>query len=301
MLTFHSCTTYSLVNNKLNRKHEKLGFSNFIWKNDHGQIEYWENKNIGKPTFVLVHGFGANSKFQWHKQLDVLTENYHVIIPNLNYFGKTKTNLNKYEVQDQVEIVKMLLDYLGVKNAKFMGVSYGGFVVMEMTRQFPSLVNELFVIDSDIKFMSDAQLEIIKEIFEVETIPELFAPSSKEGMKRLLYVSKSKKTCIPAVFFKSPYKELYEKNNEHQIELVNHLLANKEQFSQTDYQFNIPVHLIWGDNDLVFPPEQAIVLQEYLKNNTTVDYVKKGGHMPCLNNSKEFNSLLMKYLNLIEH
>ena len=33
-------------------------------------IEYWDNET-DKPALVLVHGFGATTRFQWFKQVEM--------------------------------------------------------------------------------------------------------------------------------------------------------------------------------------------------------------------------------------
>ena len=68
---------------------QKHGFSNKTIDIDDYQIQYWDNNKNGK-TILLLHGFGAQAEFQWYKQIESLSKEFRVIVPNLLHFGDSK-------------------------------------------------------------------------------------------------------------------------------------------------------------------------------------------------------------------
>lgn len=57
-------------------------------------VEYWDNE-LEKPALVLLHGFGATTRYQWFRQVEMLSKNYRVILPNLLHFGNSSPSKEK--------------------------------------------------------------------------------------------------------------------------------------------------------------------------------------------------------------
>ena len=64
LLTLFSCDIYKVANKHIDKKMEdaSLKLKTAIVEGD--TIEYWDNE-LDKPVLLLVHGFGASTKFQW--------------------------------------------------------------------------------------------------------------------------------------------------------------------------------------------------------------------------------------------
>ena len=56
-----------------------------------------------------------------------------------------------------------------------------------------------------------------------------------------------------------------------------------------------PTLLIWGENDLVTPPEVAVEFNSLLPNSDLI-WIKKCGHAPMMEHPKEFNRILFNWL-----
>ena len=57
-----------------------------------------------------------------------------------------------------------------------------------------------------------------------------------------------------------------------------------------------PTLLIWGENDLVTPPEVAVEFKSLLPNSE-LTWIKKCGHAPMMEYPQEFNEILFNWLN----
>ena len=137
----------------------KNGFQNLEFKKDDLIVDYWDNNKNGDIIFLL-HGFGLQTEFQWYKQIKTLSKKNRVIIPNLLYFGKT-TQHEKYQLQDQVNLVKIIAKSLNLQKFDLMGLSYGGLIAIEFCNQNIDIVKKLILVDSPIKYFNNKDLKKI--------------------------------------------------------------------------------------------------------------------------------------------
>lgn len=258
-------------------------------------IEFWDN-NLDKPTVVLLHGFGATTRYQWFRQVEMLSKNYRVILPNLLHFGNTKPVDEKYQVTDQVQMVKNLVDDLQLENFILGGISYGGLISIEFANKFPQQINKLMLFDAPIKFMYVSDIENVCKTFKVNSVEDLFVPETPKGLKKLWYLSSSRRSFAPSFFFKEFHEKMYVGNKTDKRKLMASLLAGMDEYAKHDYNLEMPILLIWGSNDMLIPAERGKMLFDYLGDNAKFHVIFKGGHMVNLNKSKEFNEVVGKFL-----
>ena len=103
----------------------------------------------------------------------------------------------------------------------------------------------------------------------------------------------------PEVATKEIVDEVYETVNDRN-KLVKTLAIAKSaiRHNMSDELPNIktPTLLIWGENDLVTPPEVAREFQSLLPNSE-LKWIKKCGHAPMMEYPNEFNRILFNWLN----
>lgn len=82
----------------------------------------------GRPTVVMLHGFGASLE-SWSDILPAIAAEYPVLRMDLKGFGLTgKPRDDRYSARDQSEVVAATLRALGIKRAVLVGHSFGGSV-----------------------------------------------------------------------------------------------------------------------------------------------------------------------------
>ena len=257
-------------------------------------IEYWDTETE-LPPFLLVHGFGAEAKYQWYLQIALLSKRFRVIMPNLLYFGNTKNRSGKFTVQDQVEMLVDFLNHLNISDIKLLGASYGGLIGIELASQ-KDIVNELFLMGAPVKYMYKDDIDRVSKIFEIEELHELFIPSNPAQLKKLIHASNGKPSWIPSFFLKPFQEHFYEGSREEKEQLLKHLIAVRDELKEKEYQISLPIHLIWGTNDPIVPLDRAEKLKEHIGDTCTIDAIKNGGHMANLVKPKSFNRILKRYL-----
>lgn len=290
-----SSQVYKLSEKHIGKKMDKGAMKLYTTFVKGDSIEYWDNSR-DKPVIVLVHGFGASTKYQWFKQVEWLSKNYRIIMPNLLHFGNTRPGAPKYKVSDQVEMVESLIDHLNIDKYTLCGVSYGGLISMELAVKFPLRVERLIAFDAPVKYIHKSDVENVKERFDVASIEELFAPNDERGLKKLMYLATSKKIIFPASWMREFYNELYAVNLEDKRKLITELINGLEEYASHDYPLEMPVLLIWGSNDPVVPSERSQLLQEHIGENAKCVVIKNGGHMPNLTKTKIFDKVIKDFL-----
>ena len=180
-----SCSSFKIVDDHVNKKMvaASLKLNKKVIQGD--AIEYWDNGG-DKPVLVLLHGFGATTRFQWFKQVEMLSENYRLILPNLFHFGNSKPSTEKFKVSDQVDLVKNLVDDLGIEKFTLAGVSYGGLVSMEFANNNQARIEKLILMDAPIKFMYASDINNVCKAFKVPSVEELFVPNKTQGVEKTL-------------------------------------------------------------------------------------------------------------------
>ncbi len=294
-----SCSTYQIAERHLNRKMEKAQLSLYFDTLESGnKIEYWDSKDSLKPNLLLVHGFGASTKYQWYKQVKLLSRKYRVIAPNLNYFGRTVPSDTNYKVSGQVETLEKLLAHLNIDTCTIMGVSYGGLIAAEFAKKSEVVVPEMVLFDTPTKFADSVDIENVKNYFSTPSIEELFVPTEPEGLNKLLFLATGKNRNVPSRFLEEFHEKSYRYNLEDKRRLIAALLEDMHFFKNQEYEFEMPILLIWGSDDRVVPLATGEKLKEYFGENAQLRVIDGAAHMPNMTHPKDFNIYLEVFLGI---
>ncbi len=273
----------------------KNGFTNITKVTTDYNIQYWDNNKSG-DIIMLVHGFGAQAEFQWYKQIKKLSQKYRVIIPNLLYFGDTYPLLSeKYDLQDQVDLVNTLVTHLKIEKFILLGISYGGLVSVEYSNQNIDKVAKLIIVNSPIKYFNQNDINRICVIYKLNTIDELFAPNNYKGLVKQFNAAYYGKQLIPNFIFKQLYQNLCFPNIENWKNLILQLNLQLTRYSEQDYLLDCPILLIWGEKDDIIPLRVAEELEGHFKNSE-LKIIKMTKHLPNIEKASRFNKILLNFL-----
>jgi pimeloyl-ACP methyl ester carboxylesterase len=101
----------------------------------------------GEETLVLLHGF-ASSSFAFETFAPRVAEGRRVVAIDLNGFGYTErpSEVARYSLQGQADLVLGVMDELGVERASLLGHSYGGYLAMQLSQDAPERVDRLILV-----------------------------------------------------------------------------------------------------------------------------------------------------------
>ncbi|RPG54858.1 MAG: alpha/beta hydrolase [Flavobacteriales bacterium] len=206
------------------------------------------------------------------------SKNYKVVIPELPIYTLP---LKETSVTAFSDFLEDFVKFKKLNNPILLGNSLGGHIGLIFSNKNPNLVKSLVLTGSS----------------------GLYENSMGESYpKRENYNYIKRKTeevfYNPKVATKVIVDEVFETVNDRD-KLVRTLAiaksAIRHNMSSDLPNIKTPTLLIWGENDLVTPPEVAIEFNSLLPNSELI-WMKKCGHAPMMEHPKEFNRILFNWL-----
>jgi pimeloyl-ACP methyl ester carboxylesterase len=279
----------------VNWRMKSSGLKLYSCETDKYFINYWDNQ-ADKPTVLLIQAFAAESQYTWHKQVRSLRKDFRVVIPNFLYFGGSYMKGEKsYAMQDQIDAIHELVQYLKIGKLMLCGASIGGVIATEFTDQFPDKVTKLILSNSPLKYDQEEDLKALLKDFGLTEKTDLFVPRNHKQLHRLFGVSYYRKPPLPAFVFKSIYRHMY-LNADDKRKLVEASSIDLEKLRSKQYNINVPILLLWGSNDLLCPVSVAEQLKAHFGENAKMEVIPKTAHMANYEKPWKYNRLLGKFL-----
>lgn len=150
----------------------------------------FEEKGAGNAV-VLLHGFTESSSI-WDFFVENLANSFRIVTIDLPGHGESECIGDAHPMEQMSEVVKAVLDYLGISEAVIIGHSMGGYVALALARVYPKLFRGLGLFHST--SLADSEegrenrekaIRFIKDDhqgFLFNFIPELFAPENRERL-----------------------------------------------------------------------------------------------------------------------
>ncbi|CAA0088864.1 Haloalkane dehalogenase [Zhongshania aliphaticivorans] len=147
----------SIANDVIKYDKELNGFSypfevETLTFNSQNQVLNMRYMDVGHENadkvIVLLHGKNF-AGFYWKTlALDLIKQNYRVIIPDQIGFGKSsKPSSYQYSFSQLALNTKRLLEHLNISNADIVGHSMGGMLAVTFAANYSNIVNKLILIN----------------------------------------------------------------------------------------------------------------------------------------------------------
>ena len=292
-----SCSTYKMADGHLKRKLKRADLQYKTLQTDEYIITYWDSGDTEKPPYVLFHGFGSSTRFQWHEQAKKLSKTHRLILPNLLHFGSTPNEKDSYRISDQVKAMSVLLKELNIDKMVLGGISYGGVVAAELAKTQNEKVEKLTIFSSPVKFFRLSDLSTIEKKFQVDDIEELLVPKDINMMREMFDLITYKSPSVPKFVLKDLHKNLFGDDEvcDSKKAVLAALKADAQLLMSSEYDFSFPILLVWGENDELIPSRIGDELLEYFPT-AELYMIPKSGHAPNFEQEKKFNKILFDFL-----
>ncbi|XP_039172288.1 putative aminoacrylate hydrolase RutD [Eucalyptus grandis] len=252
-----------------------------------------KNANNGKkPAVVFLHGFVGDGILTWQFQVLALARDYAVYVPDLLFFGGSSTGDGRRTVGFQAECLARGLAKLGVQQCTVVGFSYGAMVAFRLAELQPELVESVVATSSGPVVTESLSRECLERL-GFPTWSEVLLPDSASALKKLLEIGSFHFPRLPKCVFKHALEVLFDGRKE-RAELLEASVIPDKDFAFP--QYSQKVHLVWGENDRIFPAEVAKSLKENLGDNATLVCIEKAGHIVALERPFVYNKCLKKIL-----
>ncbi len=251
-----------------------------------------ENQKNDLIPIVLVHGFSVPS-YIWDPTFELLSsKGFFVIALDLYGRGFSENVDESYTDELFANQVIELLEKLNLDSAKFIGLSNGGRVISKIADINPSIVEELvYVASSGFKHIDELKDKSVSDV-EVSNFIKNNYPTISEGqLLDFKYPEKHSGWDIKyeeLLRYKGFAKALIStRKNHYTMDTVHTKIQNSD----------IPVFTIWGDSDKV------VLYKDFEKRIDSIlpkrkeFFILDSGHLPHMENPKEFNKILLSILN----
>lgn len=258
-------------------------------------IKYWEG-GVGEETVVFLHGFGGDALWQWYPQLYRLSASYHVIAPDLLWFGDSWSEDPTFSVQHQARAVLELLEARGVRRFHLLGLSYGGLVAHEVLGHAADRVDRVVLIASPARaFLADDKREVLSD-FGVDSAADLLLPRNADELRRLMSLAYYRPPFVPRFVASQVVAAYYEPRRPEHLALLRAVSGDNERHRQAFRPPEQPTLIVWGERDRVFPLRAAFRLHEELGSRADLCVFAEAAHAPHLERSRDATRLIMRFL-----
>ncbi|HKW87502.1 MAG TPA: alpha/beta fold hydrolase [Candidatus Acidoferrales bacterium] len=252
---------------------------------------FYSSRGDGKRTVLLVHGHPLNHTM-WRPQVEYLSANYRVVVPDLRGYGKSSLPEGSRETRLETFAADnlALMDSLGIQEFVLGGLSMGGQIVLEVYRQAPDRIQALLLADTFAGLDSAERRQ-----WRFTTADRL----EREGMK--------------AYAREELTKMITSANAQRVPEVAAHVMqmmtttpargaaaALRGRAQRADYlpllhKLHVPTLVVVGREDVYTPLALAEQLCDQIPE-AKLAIIENAGHMPNLEQPAAFNSVLASWL-----
>ncbi|KAK2997320.1 hypothetical protein RJ639_025868 [Escallonia herrerae] len=139
-----------------------------------------------KPNLLLIHGFGANSMWQWSDTVSRMSPHFNIYVRDLVFFGYSFTTRPDRSESFQALCVMRVMEQNSVRRMRVVGLSYGGFVAYSMAAQFGEAVEKLVICCAGVCLEEKDVAAGLFPVRDVEEAADILVPCTAEKMRELL-------------------------------------------------------------------------------------------------------------------
>jgi len=293
MSTLFGFNIIQFIEKQRTKRWERSDIVYSLFSNEKGNHSVYSRLS-DKPKIVFLHGFGASSLLQWYDVARLLKNDYDLIMPDLLCSGESAVIDNDYTVDAQVEHVKFVIEQLGVKEKVIVcGNSYGGLVASHFADKYPEMVSHLIMYDAPSKHYSLQHADSVARSLGLTGIGELLMPPNPEAMRTSLKVIYYNEPFIPDFVMNGMFEPEVMEQRKEQQKLLDDLISREIYYQQKDYNFKMPVSLIWGQYDELIPITTAkSIMEEYEIPEERLYIIPNTAHAANMEVPKEFCKVL---------
>jgi pimeloyl-ACP methyl ester carboxylesterase len=251
----------------------------------------------GALTVLFVHGLSGSWQ-NWLENIPHFARDYRVIAPDLPGFGASRLPAWEISIEAYGRLLYDLCGALAVGDCVVVGNSMGGFVSAEAAIDEPGRFEKLVLVSA--AGISSARLNR-RPAETAARMAAAAAPLTLQAQERGLLRPRLRR-----IMFRGLFHDPGALRSELIWEVFHHgagakgLLPAVQGLVGYDFldrltEVEISTLIVWGRNDHVVPPSDAVGYGERLRNSRTVIF-DNCGHLPQAERPVRFNRVLETFL-----
>jgi pimeloyl-ACP methyl ester carboxylesterase len=269
----------------------------------------------GSPV-VFIHGLGSSGYMEWRQNLEATAASHRVFAPDLPGYGRTDKPRARYSVPYFARFVRRYIASRGLGSAALVGASLGGRIALEVALEDPKLVRKLVLVNT--LGLGRPQVSAAQLAYGLVTLPrvgEAVMNLTRDALRwappRIIrrvagrYAGVSGADLEKALDdnYLDDLREMYAAEGFHDAylstvrSLINPraLFGGQHDVTRRLNELKIPVQLIWGANDPLFPLAHASRAQSIIERSRLA-VIEGAGHTPQAERPEEVNRVLREFL-----
>jgi 3-oxoadipate enol-lactonase len=250
-------------------------------------IAYHDQGN-GLPL-VFLHAFPLN-RTMWAPQEAALAPQFRIITIDLRGHGESDAPLWHYSLDQAADDVRGLLDDLSIRQAVFVGLSMGGYILFAFYRKYAELVKGLVLADTRAQADTDEGKQARFEMAQVAykqgasavadlMIPKLLSPATIQTRPELV----------------QRVRTMIEGNQISGIAGDLMAMAGRSDSVPLLQQITCPAQIIVGELDLATPPSDAKLMADKIPD-ARVTVIPGAAHLANLEQPDRFNETIRSFV-----
>lgn len=216
-----------------------------------GELAYLEGGS--GHSVMLIHGFGGDGPTSWGRVMTALLGGHHVLVPDLLWFGRSHA-AGKPALLAQADALEALILARIPGTIQLVGLSYGGFVALELARRMPEKIAGLVIMASPgMAYTPDDQQDLLARA-QVQSAEQLFVPKDAQALARMMAMVGSPLARAPQFLLKDVWQFYYRDRAPQLRALMQELAAGQQDhLARLSQPLAMPAAVVWGSQDEIFP------------------------------------------------
>ncbi len=250
-----------------------------------------ENADI----LLLVHGLGHEASTIWEPFVPELAAHFHVIAPDLPGFGRSSRANKLYSPDNYAQFLYWLMGRFPGKPIYLVGHSLGGAISLNVAARYDERLARLILVDSvGMLHRLAVSQHFVRDLIRLD-LP-FFSTEVESRLGRIAGMILEKTSRVPLdpdlVLATAATREKFLGADPGQIAA---LALVQTDFTGMLSSVNVPVWLIWGDQDQIAPLRIATILDWNL-SHSHLKLLNGLGHVPMNEDPQRFSDALWQAL-----
>ena len=274
---------------------------------------HYAEAGSGDKLVILLHGF-PEFWYSWQKQLDALSESFHVVAPDMRGYNLSDkpSRVEDYKIDKLVADVIGLIDHFRAKQAAVVGHDWGAGVAWAVAQKYPERVSKLAVLQVPIAAAWRANMTLKQLLrswymffFQIPRLPEwLIKQQNFRAIDRTFTEKLGRKNSFTGEDIER-YKEAARRPgaltgaiNYYRANVFDRLFARKQrgEASKSKGRVRVPTLFIFGEQDFAILPATVRGLDKYIDAYYREVRIPDSGHWVQNEAPEEVNAALLEFL-----
>jgi pimeloyl-ACP methyl ester carboxylesterase len=266
----------------------------------------------GKPV-VFIHGIGSSGYIEWRFNLEAAASTHRVFAPDLPGFGRSdKPRATRYGIPYFAKFIDGYMESLGLGTAAVVATSMGGRIALELVLNHPHRVSKLVLVNS--LGLGRPSVHMSYGLITIPRVGEMVMHGVRTALNRVpasmirrvagRYVGATSdlKVTMDDEYL-ADLKEMHAADGFGAAYLATlRSIVNPRALRSAEYDITarlpaikVPVQLIWGADDPLFPLSHATRAHGMIPD-CRLAVIEGAGHTPQAERPEEFNRVLASFL-----